>query len=635
MRKYATILIVLSCICFAADAANTNKSEIVVTASRRPMMMRDTADIVNVINKKEIQEVNPSSTGEIIEYSGGVFVETGTGSGLPDRSTVSINGLPANYTLVLVDGSRLITEHIHTGQNLDFVPPQSIERIEIMRGAASAQYGTDAIGGIVNIVTRMCGDEPECSIRTSVGSYETYEGSLNLLMPAGDKVKISSFLNWEQSEGVPLLAPAHRIDNMGYQRLNFMNRAEVNVSSMTTLFGSFNWVNNNIDWRGDTAGSDLISPAAGFTTKITPALDVSGKVVYSQWDAEINDERNVLLEPEVLSAWQINDNNTLMGGLDYKWNGFERTAVDAPDQTAYGMFLQDEWVCNNMLVLMTALRYDEVEDVDPAISPKMSLLFIPADSMRIRASVGRGFHAPNLQELYEEGYGHGGRAYRFGNPDLDPEYSTTYTLGFEAAPVKPVQVMLYGFYSDLDDMIVPVYQGPWSVDPSIDVWERTNIKNAEVYGAEANVRLRLGRHLRIEGGYTYTDNEDKSTGRQLPYRPGSSAHGKLVASCNLTKQASISGFIGARTVFGREAWNWKPASSVASDNPDGLTTELEDYTKLDAGITVAINSTYEIFAKVENILGEDIENLDDAYTVLDGEPVVKVGICYNIPFSGN
>jgi hypothetical protein len=101
----------------------------------------------------------------------------------------------------------------------------------------------------------------------------------------------------------------------------------------------------------------------------------------------------------------------------------------------------------------------------------------------------------------------------------------------------------------------------------------------------------------------------------------------------LSHGRSLRTFVGIRAVFDREAWNWKPSRDADADNPDGFTTELEDYTKLDAGITLSVEDNYEVFLKVNNILGEDIENLDDIYTVLDGEPVIQVGFSYNFPIS--
>jgi outer membrane cobalamin receptor len=607
--------------------------EVVIIASRREMLLRDTPDIVAAIGQERIGAMQPTSVGEVIGYGSGVSVETGTGSGLPKRTVVGINGLPANYTLVLVDGVRLLTEHIHSGQNLEFLPPGSIERLEIMRGAASAQYGTGAIGGIVNVVTRKCKEQWSAYLNATAGSYGTYETSANLLLPVQDFVRLSSSLHWEQSDGIPLKAPAHRMDNMGYKRRNLLNRLDVDLGDATELFGSLNWVDNTMDWRGNEAESHLVAPIVGISHALLSNVDVEVKVAYSKWKAEVNSEMNMLFEPQVHTAWRVTQHHTINAGIDYKWNEFERTAVDAPKQAAYGVFLQQEWVDPQRFSLMLAARYDDVEDIGAAFSPKFSLLVLPAEHIRLRASLGRGFHAPTLQELYEEGYGHGGTAYRFGNPDLEPEYSTTCTAGLEATLHRGVQLMLYGFYNEIQDMIVPVYEGPWDEDPEINVWRRTNIENAEVYGAEANIRINVNGAVRVEGGYTYTKNKDLHSGRKLPYSPGSSSYGRVALSHDLRSNVNVDGFVGVRMASDREAWNWKPPSGAPADDMGGLTTPLADYTKLDAGLTVSVNSSYEATLKIENILGEDIENLDDVFTVIDGEPVFHIGLGYRIQFA--
>lgn len=605
--------------------------EVVVTPSRRDMLLRETSDTVQVISRKQIDELNPAGTGELLEYATGVAVETGTGSGLPDRSVVSLGGLPANYTLVLVDGVRLVSDHVHSGQNVELIPPAAIERIEIMRGAGSAQYGADAIGGVVNIITRKSGDKAAGEVHLGVGRYDTCEAGLGVQIPAGDAARLSAYVNWEQSDGVPLLAPTHRIGNMGYERLNVISRLDVDLAESTRMYAWVNWVNNTVDWRGEDADSYLLMPVAGLQQDVGEDLVLAAELAYSHWDAEVNNELNKILEPEAYATWFVNEQHTLLGGVDFRFNEFERTAVNAPDQSAYGVFVQDEWRAGDRLSLVPAIRYDKVENIDGAFSPKLSALVSATDRFRVRASAARGFHAPTLQELYEEGYGHGGRAYRFGNPDLDPEYSTMYSLGFEIEPAQRLQLMVHAFYSDLEDMIVPVYAGPWDQDPTKDVWRRTNIHEAEVYGAEANARLRLCDYARLEAGYTYTDNEDKGTGRQLPYSPGSSVFGKLIMTCPVGDHVDLTAFVSVRTSFDREAWNWKPAEDAAVDNADGLTATLDDYTKLDAGLSCRVRDTFDVFVRVQNILGEDIENLDDAYTVIDGEPFVQTGLRYDFP----
>ena len=122
---------------------------IVVTASRRITLLKDTPDMTLVTPASEIRAIGAQSVSDVLEYMPGVSTEGGTGSGQPFKKTVSINGMPAVYSIVMVDGARLLSSHFHTGANVNMVPPENIERIEVLKGAASAQYGTDGLGGVV------------------------------------------------------------------------------------------------------------------------------------------------------------------------------------------------------------------------------------------------------------------------------------------------------------------------------------------------------------------------------------------------------------------------------------------------------------------------------------------------------
>lgn len=273
-----------------------------------------------------------------------------------------------------------------------------------------------------------------------------------------------------------------------------------------------------------------------------------------------------------------------------------------------------------------ALRFDKVEGITGVVSPKIALLFRPASFARIRATFGRGFHAPTVQELYEEGYGHGGTAYRFGNPDLMPEFSLTSTLSTEFIITERLQLFLYGYYNIINNMITPVYNGPWEADSTVDMWVRTNIHEAKIYGAEAYASWNLDKHFFVKAGYTYTYNENVSTGQQLPYYPGQSYFGKIIFTHNLGSALSLTGFIDLKGTIGRSAWNWKPDTDAPQDNPDGNITTLKDYQMLNAGIKLGIKNRYEVFVNAHNLLKQEIETLDDVYTVFKGEVYFRTGI---------
>lgn len=597
---------------------------VIITASRRESDPVEVTDVFQVIPRRAIEEIRPPGVGKLMEYVPGTNIETGTGSGLPKRSIVSLNGLPANYTLVLVDGQRLLSDHIHTGQNLELIAPESIERIEVIRGAASAQYGSDAIGGVVNIITRKCGKSAETLVGASAGSYHTYEGDVSLLKPVDEKVRASVFLHRDQSDGVPLEAPASRIGNMGYERHIGTARLHADLGTSTEAFGWVHAVDSTSDWREADADSLLVMTGLGLSHRLTPALGVNLQLPYSRWESETNGEKNEWVEPELHFTLRSRDGHVFTLGGEYRHNEFSRTAVKAPDQDALGAFVQYERRLAEGMILAGALRVDDVEDVETALSPKVSFLWAPDLPAVLRASVSRGFHAPTLQEMYEEGYGHGGRALRFGNPYLEPEYSLTGALGIDVHPVDPLQISVYGHYSAIDNMIVPVYEGVWAANPAYDVWRRTNIEDARVFGFEVSARLTFCPNARLEGGFTWTDSEDRESGRQLPYHPGSSAFAKMVAEGSLGGEWTWSGFLGLRAVFDRSAWNWKPPAGAPAGDPSGMITKLEDYQMLDGGVSVTYRKL-TFFINVYNILAQDIENLDDAYTVTDGEPSAKAG----------
>lgn len=598
----------------------------VVTATRREARRRDVAGLVQVIGRADIEELHPISTGELLQLVTGTSVETGTGSGLPQRRIVGLGGLPANYTLVLVDGVRLLSDHVHTGQNLELIPVDVIERIEVLRGAASAQYGADAIGGVINIITRKAGERAETGLAAGGGTYGTWEGGVSWLRPLTARLRLSTFVGREESDGIALQAPAHRIGSMGYERQHLLARIDAGKPGEPSAYAWVQRVDHAADGQDGTADSVLTTGVIGATYTFGHTLTWSARLAHVAWEAEISEEQDELLLPETFATWEIGRGHTLTGGADLQQREYSRTAVAAEEQRTIGAFVQYEWqLLDRLLTLQPALRVDRVDGLDPVPSLSASVLLAPAWPLELRASVGQGFHAPTPQELHEEGYGHGGRALRFGNPDLEPERSTTFTLDLELTPVEWLEVSLGGHYSTLDDMIVPVFEGPWEQDSTKDVWRRTNIAAARVWGGEARVRAELRPGLALEGGYTYTDDEDE-TGGQLPYHAGSAAYIKGTGSQRVTGRWQLGGFLVVKAAFDRSAWSWKPAKGAAVDDPSGLTTPLADYQQLDAGLTLSYDGSYNLHLNAYNLLGQDIENLDDAYTVLDGEPVLRGGL---------
>ena len=154
--------------------------KIVVTATRRPRLLEETPDVTLVQTSGEIRAMGAVQVNDIIEYMPGVSSIGGTGSGQPFKRTVSLNGMPANYSLILLNGRRVLSSHIHTGANVNVVSPEHIERIELVKGATSAIYGTDGMGGVLNIITRKGSISPGISFTSFGGSRNTYHNGISV-----------------------------------------------------------------------------------------------------------------------------------------------------------------------------------------------------------------------------------------------------------------------------------------------------------------------------------------------------------------------------------------------------------------------------------------------------------------------
>jgi len=380
-------------------------------------------------------------------------------------------------------------------------------------------------------------------------------------------------------------------------------------------------------WQEGEAHSRLLMPKLDLHFDVSRAWTLSGSVAYTSWESEVSTEQNDLLQPTLFATWTAwGGRNRFSFGGDSRHMWFQRTGLDSVrSQWAYGLFVQDSLTLGAHWSLSASTRLDHVEALDPVVSPKLALLYRPIDAIGLRLSLSRGFRAPTVQDRYEQAYGHGGTALRFGNPDLQPETSTSLAFSLEAAPHPTLDLFAGGSLSLVDDFIALRYTGPWDEDPTKDKWERANILRAWIYGAEARARWAPLAWLRLTAGYAYGGNHDESADKQLQFLPGHTITGKLDLSGDVAPHWRLGGFVRALYRVGRSAWSWKPAQGAARDDEDGYVTELANFVGLDAGAEVRFHA-WTAFVTMTNLLSQDIEHLDDALTCLDGTPLWRVGL---------
>ena len=635
MKKVFVIILLVFSTIFAQEKKESEKTEtkerskfvckaepIVVTPDREPVYLKNSPEIVTVVTAEEIKRMQATSTTEVLEKVAGVFMETGTGSGFPKRGVASINGLPANYVLVLLNGARLLSEHIHTGQNIDMIPPESIERIEIIKTGASAQYGSDATGGVINIITFKKTKKVHGKAYGKFGSYKTMNAGGKVSASIGKKAWFTLFSDVEQSDGIPLISPTHRVGNEGYSSISLINTLKFDPSSWFSADINGSFFSKRMEFSGETVDSRLFMPSGTAKIKFNDEWSLNGSLEYADWASETSDEKNRLLLPKLYATWRgFNYRNLLSFGVDYRHSWFERSGLDEmKSQFLFGVFIHDALKITDQWHVSASARLDVTDSKKVVVSPKVALMYKPIEDLKFRFAFSRGFHAPSVQELYEEGYGHGGTAYRFGNEDLKPEYSTAFSLSTEYSPHRTIEFFVNGYVSLIDNFIVPQYQGPWDEDPTKDVWRRENILRAIVYGAEFSSRWTPLEWMSLKVGYGYAGNRKQGDDKELRFHPGHSVFATLNLEKDITAKWQIGGFFSFKGTFDRKAWSWKPDSDADRDDETGYITELNDYQMLSLGAQVTYHKTYQFALKVSNLLGQNIENLDDSLTKIDGEP---------------
>jgi len=199
--------------------------EIVITGTKTERIMEDLPVQMRVITREQIEKSGVQKAADLLRNLAGVHISGGAPGAVSSRSTVLLRGLPSQYSLILVDGDRYKSEHMHTGSNINLIPVDMIERIEIVEGPASSLYGSDAIGGVINIITRKGASELSSSASVSAGNNESLRESATFRFPIWN---IRNMLNYTRSE-------SNGEDAKWYERENWLWNLSVNPEPDQTL----------------------------------------------------------------------------------------------------------------------------------------------------------------------------------------------------------------------------------------------------------------------------------------------------------------------------------------------------------------------------------------------------------------
>ena len=531
------------------NAAEFKSDDVVVTARRVNESLDDPPVFVDIIEMEQY-EGRFVTTEEAISQAAGVNVRSF--GGLGKLSTVSIRGSSANQVVVLVDGVR-INPAVGGGVDLSTIPPEHIERIEVVRGGDSALYGEGAIGGVINIVTKRAAGKATNTASLTYGSFNTiraaatrsqgfdrasYLVSSTFLHSDGDFLfKNNNGTEFNRDDDFMDVRENNETDSGGVLlKGDFDLGRHFNLAGQNEFFVSDNGIPgmvtfpsphvNQRDMRDTTTFSLAIAdiPVAGlsFRTRLShrfasteyddPRGEQTG-VPFESYQEEFAPEAEQTIE----YIWGTHQVWTLSGMAGM--NLLRDDDFDNPSRNNFAAALRDRiFLLGDVFTFVPAIRFDDVSDVGNQWSPKFGTSIRPLDWMVIKGNAGRSFRAPNFNELY---YNHG---LVQGNTGLKPERSTNYDAGLQF-PTKWFLIEGAYFRADVEDLIEYVLISGFRFKPY-------NIGKARLQGMETLLRLHPVKEFSLSGSYTLTYAIDTTeypnrTDRQIPGRPRHKGFGRL------------------------------------------------------------------------------------------------------------
>ena len=614
-RRRIRVALLVSAACLAPHAVAAQPEDprftTVVTASRTAQRAVEAAVPLDVITRAEIERTGARDAAEVLALHPAVQLERSFAG-----ATALVQGLEAQHVLVLLDGQRMIGR-VNGAIDLSRIPVERIEQIEIVRGASSVLYGSDALGGVINIVTkkarrRLQGDAAiqygglnALDLRGSVG---TRLGPVGATLTAGwhrrDAYRLDDQQLATSGSSLDEQQVSGRFDARLGQRWRlglgaaYLRRRQDGVDSSdsgavldrTNLTETAD-VSLSPELRLGTAQLKLVGQYSFFRDQYL--VDQRGATQLDQYQ----DTREHLGRAEAQLDWSLPRSHTLTAGgeLLYERLYTQRLASGYGDRVRGAVFVQDQWKIDKKLglSLVPAVRFDADSQFGTNLAPKLALRLAPLRALTVRVGYGSGFRAPSFKELLLLFENTGAGYIVQGNPNLQPETSQSTNLGVEVTPTAWLVLSANAYRNELHNLIqaLTAYAGG-AAGPQRFTY--SNVASAYTQGIELAVRLHTSDAVSAEIGYTLTDSLDLKTGRALEGRARHRANLALSwrsrsTGLELTTRVALVG----------------PRPHYPDGNGDGQPepTEAPLYALWDVRLGLKLPAAVQLFVGTQNLLG--------------------------------
>jgi vitamin B12 transporter len=576
MRNHLSVFaIVLAYVLTPVDSVAADQAPgetIIVTATRTEIPLSDAIVPVTVITREDIELSLATDLADILRFQAGIDIGRNGGPG--QATSVFMRGTESNHTLVLMDGVRMNPGTLG-GAAVQHIAPEIIERIEIVKGARSALFGTDAIGGVINIVTRRA-DAAFLETAVGAGSFDSQSGFISA-GNRGDNGDFGVTLNWQDTAG---FAPRTDSDiERGYDNLS------------ANLYGAHRFGDSEISLRhwqtqGNVEYLDFfLTPADQDFENSTTAVELDTRIgsrgtskfiaSYMQDDIVQNQSDDFVKSDRISLDWQYSRafaRHTLTGGLfavDENASTLSFGSGFDEDTEVRAAFIQDQW-SHERHKTFVALRLTDHEAFGNQTTWNAEYAYELTDNWTINAGLGHAFRAPDATDRF--GFG--------GNPDLDPELADEAQIGLRYAPGSRHSINIEFYRNDIEDLI----------EFDLQTFELRNIAQAEIRGAQIGYEYR-GERFVVHAEVVKQSADDAVTGDRLLRRA------EETASLSYTQD------IGAHRVG--------LAFIASGDREDFGGVKLDGYLLADLTAQFDLGRAWTLHARIENLLDTHYQTADN------------------------
>jgi vitamin B12 transporter len=588
-------------------AADTTEPTVVVTAARSETPINEIASSMTVITADDIARENRPTVTELLRDVPGITVANTGGVGQSTR--IFMRGTNSNHVLVLIDGVR-VNDPSDPGDAFDFsnLTTDNIERIEVLRGPQSTLYGSQAIGGVINIITKQGKGAPSYSGFAEYGRYNSRrEGvgssgeigrtSYSVTASEGHTDGISSYdkrLGGHEKDGndtytLSANTATRLTDNFVAKLTARYNRADTQFDSP----GSFTRPSDDPNPRNDSR--QLNARAAGELSlldgKWVQELGLSTLNVHrDQLTVYYDPLGNELFGRQYQSGWRqtvdwvhhiklIPDNVVTFGGEAYS-DHFKTISSSEVNVDNKALFIDDQFTPGKNFFVNGSMRVDDNQAFGNQFTWKVAPGYhILSTGTTLKSSYGTGFKAPSLAQLYDPSSG---------NPLLNPEKSKGWDAGFEQSLWADKLVFGSTFFrNDILQLINFSNSPPYGA---------INLGKARTEGVENVVTLRPWKDWRFNGSYTYTLSENRASDVELARRP------RHMGDLGAVYQYSALGDVGADI-------RYTSSRRDIDINPPYGSVYVKSFTTLDLVTNYAVTPTVTAYARLDNVLDKHYEEV--------------------------